>query len=434
MKKLGVYCAILMLIPGAVPGSAAELAFPGQADLSVLVQRSGAAAENLRLGELALENNDDYAAAEFLSSALQGRLDDPSAQLRAANYLHRSYLRTNQKALADELLEQLRTQKEFANEKQLLLLMQIRTEAFAGNHSKVIELCRQAEIADQTGNQASCELLELQGRAFQCLGDCKAARQSFERLLKLAGKDDCARLVALDGIVLNSLGLKDTNQARKALDTLKKTVPEELQKKFAARLQQLEWLTDASAGNTAAMETPFRFLAEKSEPPNVLLSRIALVLGDNYSSKKEFAVAGKYYAIAFKLAEIDFKQTALGAMLKNDLTAGDLKSALEHTRLYRKLYPAADDAHTMALLEAHLHNHLKDGKSAESTYLMLQKDDRVPQDIRYASALELIKIYQKSNRSGDAEKLFRFAINIAPDLKQKNMLRQLLGEYFYQLG
>jgi hypothetical protein len=110
MKKLGVYCAILMLIPGAVPGSAAELAFPGQADLSVLVQRSGAAAENLRLGELALENNDDYAAAEFLSSALQGRLDDPPAQLRAANYLHRSYLRTNQKALADELLEQLRTQ------------------------------------------------------------------------------------------------------------------------------------------------------------------------------------------------------------------------------------------------------------------------------------------------------------------------------------
>ena len=385
----------------------------------------------LQLGMLALENNDDQAAVEFLTNALNGP-QQPHVLRQTIVRLHTSLLRTNKFEQAAKVLLDASKRGEFQDHQYLLELMQCRSDYYQGSYAKALD--KSSKLQLPAADKTSCaEQLELQARCCSKLGRHAAARKYFAALDKLAPSQE-VRLTALEGILLNSLDLNDTQAAQKAFDKMQQLLTGKRDDETVQHLQKLRFLLACKKSQAADIYEDFKVLAEKSSKPDALISRIAILLTDHFLQQKKFDQAVKCSVTALDFAESSFKRTALKMLIESLTAAGKLTDAKVYITSFCKDYPQDPEFYHMVLLYANLCNQLQQNDEAITTYRKLYENKQAPQNIRFTASLELAKLYQKSNQQQLAVDQFKFAIANAPDKAMQIDLEHRLGEYLYQLG
>ena len=388
-------------------------------------------ARYLQLGMLALENNDDHAAVDFLTNALHGP-QQPHVMRRIVDALHASLLRTGRSADAEKLLKHARLMPEFQGFSSLLQLMASRGTYHQQQYQKVIDELEKLQLPPEDTLHRS-EQLELLGKSYSQLARHAVARKYFIRLYELNGPLP-GRLAAQEGILLNSLDLNDTDAANTALKELHKLLAGNKDAKYQTHLQKLQCLTACRNGKAAEIYDKFIGLTKNASTPDALLSRIAILLTDHFLQQKKFDQAAKCSLAALHLAESSFKRTALKILIETMVAAGKLTDAKAYIMKFCKDYPQDPEIYEMVLLSANLSNRMQLNDDAINIYSVLCKNKQVPQNIRFTATLELAKLYQKINQPQLAVDRFKNAIELAGSKAVQSDLEHRLGEYLYQLG
>lgn len=388
-------------------------------------------ARYLQLGMLALENNDDHAAVDFLTSALHGP-QQPHTLRRIVDALHASLLRTNRTGEAAALRQRAGNMPEFKEHPMLLQLMDSRMAYSRQQYQQVVAALQTLQIPEEDVLH-NCEQLELLAKAYSQMGRHAAARKSFIRLYALNGPLS-SRLTAQEGILLNSLDLNDTVSAQKALSELHKLAADNQSADYREHLQKLQWLVDCRTGKASEVYGQISAAAARAAKPDALLARTAILLTDHFLKQKKFDQAVAAAVLAWDFSETAFKRTALKILIEARVAAEKFPEALQDIKNFHKNYPQDPDRWQMAMLAANLYVQLRQNPAAIAAYSDLHRDPQVPQDIRFASALELAKLYQKNNSQQLAVDHFKSAIKLAASRAVQSDLEQRLGEYLYQLG
>ena len=115
----------------------------------------------LRLGELALENDDANTAAEFFNQALNG-LKDLVQRSLCMDLLHESLLEANRPGEADLLFTKLQENTGLPDRDNLLKLMNGRRLFFSGSFKAAVKTLKELSAHLTPNSRICCQALELQ--------------------------------------------------------------------------------------------------------------------------------------------------------------------------------------------------------------------------------------------------------------------------------
>ena len=417
--------------PGADSAGAEQNTAAG--DAALFAGKTDVGKRYLRLGELALENDDHRSAADFLTQALKS-LQDPEQRRLATDLLHESLLAAQRNTEADALLASAVAAPEFGGYSRLLKLMQARRMLYTGNGSDAIKIFRELSTHLDAADRVCFQALELLAMALNQVGDYEGAQKSCADLAAISSADGLWKLKALEGLIFNALAAGDTQVARTAWQKLQNELPEDLRQTFSDRLQKISWLVDCHSGAADKVEPEFRKKVQSSSATDPLLARVSLALSDLHRTRKDYIGALELSRKAFDLAEKVFQPAALRAVIENAISGRQLAEALQELQKYLEYFPGAADRSTMLLLAGNLNVHLNNFPAAAEYYQMVFNDPSMPRQHRLTAALELAGLSQKLSKMRDALKFFEFAIEHSDDSQRKNRLRLQYGEYLYQLG
>ncbi len=390
-------------------------------------------ARYLRLGELALENDDPEAAADFLRRALAA-LKDPETRRRAVDLLHESLLATHRVEDADKVLADAEKSPDFTTASDRLELMRARRLIYTGQPAAAVEKLHQLSVQLRPDDNGCRRTLELLAGALNAAGDFTGAEKRYADLAAVAGNDGLWRLKALEGATLNALDAKRVDQAKKLFSRIAREVPPALQNEFQPRLQKIQWLIEASDGQFPAIEAQYRAWVAKARPPDPLLARIAAAGARFRLSEHKNSDAIDLWRSAFRLAEESFRPAALRGLIDAEYAGGDAAGALKSLEHYFELFPNAPDRDRLMLFAAGLDNRLNRTAEAGRLYRKVFDSPDAASDLRCEAAIELAKLAQRTGNAQEAVSMFKFAISATTDLSRQRKLAQNLGEYLYLLG
>lgn len=425
IKSPALYALTLLLLCGSVAATENNTAI-GNADAVLFAGKGDEFYRYLRLGLLALENDDAAAAADYLRQALNG-LQDQELRAQASDLLLETLLVCNQKSEAEEVLKN--AEKEFAGNP-VKDLMQARWLLADGKTSECIDLCRKLTV-----QLKSCYLcfraLELQGRAFTAAGDSRAAQKSYADLAVVAANDALWKFKALEALIFVSLENKDEASARLAYSTMMKELPEDIRSQFSQRLEKLSWLIACSQKKVGNIKELFWQAAEKSRIPDPLLARVGFALADALPDAVE---AVKISRRAWELSENNIKEKALRRIIDHEIKNHLWADALTDGKRYLKLFEKSPGKGLILAAMGEVSMKLDHNDEAVKYWETLFNDAEVPEKLRFDAAVALAKLYQKAAKTEKALKMYSFATEHAPNENEHFKLYQETGEYLYQLG
>lgn len=422
--------ATLLLTALAVAPAAADTPVVG-GDAAVFAGRTDDSQRYLRLGELALENDDGESAAAFLKQSLSG-LTDPAQRRQAADLLQESLLMAQQVAEADILFDTMQKAPEFAGHSRELELMQGRRFFYEGELDKAIKIFRNLSVQLKNGDRICLQALSMLGKALGQKGDHAAAQKCFADLAAVAGNDGLWHYKALEGLIFHALNFGDMRSVKQARESIRREIPVELQQTFSGRLKKLDWLIGCANGQLDKVETVMLAEMKKLRTPDPLLARTAFAAAavcDDLVKRLQFS------QFACKFAERSFQETALIGLIEAENAMGLWRDAAKHAQEYLRDYPNSSRRYRIQFLTGLLCCKLDRSSEAINRFRQLFDDDTAPRQLRLDAAVALAKLYQKSQRVQDAVAMFRFVIGAEEiTAEQRSDLEQQLGEYFYQLG
>ena len=436
-SALGILCLACWSTGGAeavnpvIPAAAAAertgddaATFAGQTDI---FQRY------LRLGELALENDDANTAADFFSQALSG-LKDPLPRSLCIDLLHESLLEANRPGEADLLFTRLREDTDLPGRDGLLKLMNGRRMFFSGSFKSAVETLKELSAHLPTDSRICCQALELQGRALNLIGDFAGAQKCFADLAVAAGNNVLWQLKAWEGMIFNALDSGNMEEVKKLWQRMLREIPENRRSDFRSHWQKIGYLISCYEGNVDAVEPELRKAAGSVRPPDALLARIALTIADKRMSQKRYEEAAQFNDLALKFADSALRMEVLRSKIQTGVAGGALKQALRDLEQYLQKYPAASDRCKFIMLQGNLNCQLQNTAAAVECYKLVKESPEADLQQKIESALELGKIYQKTGEQQKALTMFEYAINAETAPQHKAHLMQLFGEYLYLLG
>ena len=433
MKKVILNKALtVLLLTVCAAAQAAETAPAAPADAATFAGNTDNSLRYLRLGELALENDDAASAVRFLTQSLPA-LSNPQLRRTATDLLHESLLRTGQVIPAAALLETALKSDDFAEYAPWLKLMQARQFACNGKSSEAIKLFRELTIQLQPGDWVCYRALESLGRELSRQGDYKNAQKCYADMAAIAGDNALWKFKALEGLIFHALDAGDLAMATQAWEDLAREVPQSLQDTLQLRLQKLKWLLDCHGGKSINVEKDFLKTAAASRMPDPLIARIAYTIAGEATSDYQRAV--KYARMAYDYAEGSFRENALLAVIELEIASKMFSEALQDAAKYLKNFPAGSFRHRVLATLGSVHLQLKNDAGAINNFRKLFDDTTAEANLRLSAAESLAALYQKNAQVAEAVAMYEFAIKAsAEDAERQGALLQEFGEYLYRLG
>ncbi|MBE6368288.1 MAG: tetratricopeptide repeat protein [Lentisphaerae bacterium] len=418
----------------AAPGSQV---LPGSGnsgdDAATFAGRTDSSKRYMRLGELALENDDANSAAEFFAQALSELKDLPQQGI-CMDFLHESLLEANRFGEADLLAAKLKELPEFPDRNALLTLMNGRRMFFSGQFKEAVRILGELTGQLVPERRIGCQALELQGRAMNLLGDFSGAQKCFADLAAVAGKNIIWQLKAWEGMIFNALDAGNLEQVGKLWSRMQQAVPDDQRRDFSSHWQKISWLIKCYEGKFDAVEPELRKVVKSVRPPDALLARIALAGADSRLSQKRFAEAAELNDLALKFADSSLRMEVLRSKIQTGISGGALKQALQDLEQYLAKFPAAADRFYFMMLQGNLNYRLKNTREAIECYLQVKNSAEASWPQKIESALELGKIYQKEGEPQKALEMFEYAVKSETAPEKKLHLMHIFGEYLYLLG
>ena len=427
MRRIAAYYITGVLVFSAL--NAAENIFAA-GDAAIFAGKVSAGERCLRLGELALENDDAAAAAEFFRQSLEN-LQDNALKVQATDRLLESLLADNRSKEARKLLNASAGDQLFANSS-MLKLMQARMFFYEHKNDEALKVLSKLTEKLDPADPATFPALELLSRVLSDMGNYAAARNAALDMAVISDGDDLRKFKSLERLIFLALANNDLAQAEKAFNRLKTGLPAEVLAGFAGRVKKLALLMDCYNGKSKDVQADFQIIAEKSAGPDPLLSRIAYALAQEV--KDDLGNAVKYAKLAYKFAEGSFRQMALKRVIQLEIAGKFWQDALNDALNFKELFPSAPDQDTLAAVIGDLYIQLGKNDDAVRTLAKLCKDKDADMSIRCSAAGKLARLYQKQDKVPEASAMFKFAIENIEDKVLKSSVEHEFGEYLYKLG
>ena len=417
---------------GAMLFLCCSLAAYGIADAFMFAGNGDMHDRYLRLGELALENDDPATAADFLGKALPD-LNDPQQRRMATDLLHESLLKSNKQTQAETVLQEAGKSAFFAGHEQYLRLMQARELFYSGKLPEAIALLKELTVQLLPGDRVCFRALELLGKALSRGGDYRGAQKSYADMAAIAGNNALWKLKALEGLIFHALDGGDLAMANRAWNDLSEEIPPELQDALKTRLQKLKWLLDCHAGKSSKLENEILQTAASTRLPDPLMARIAYTVANEATDNYQRAI--KFARMAYKFAEGAFRENALLAVIELEVTAGMWDEALKDCRNYLEIFSPGSYRHRVMAVIGSIYVETKKDSEAIKTFRKIYDDPAAPADLRLSAAESLAALYQKNALVNEASAMYKFAIqSVSGDAERQGRLLQEYGEYLYRLG
>ena len=427
MKHIAAYISVGLLAFSVLNGAEIKA---NTTDAALFAGKGNAGERYYRLGELALENFDAAAAAEFFRQSLKD-LPEGSLRYQATDRLLASLLAAGKVDEAEKLLAQAAENQQFS-QSSMYKLMQSRMLLYSGKTTQAIKLLKDLTVKLDHRRAVTFPALELLSKALSESGDYAAARQTALDMAVIAGNNDLQKFKALEWVIFLALANDDLEQAKKAQKIMQEELPEDLQKNLANRMEKLGWLMDCRSGKSKDITEKFLKSAEKSAAPDPLLARIAYALAENAGKDAEKAV--KYAKLAYKFAEGAFRQTALKTVIQLEIAGKFWQDALNDALNFKAIFPAAPGQDELQGVIGDLYILL--GRNDEAVKILsdLCKNKNADMQERCAAAGKLARLYQKQSKVLEASEMFKFAIENVKDKALKSSFEHEFGEYLYRLG
>lgn len=398
-------------------------------DAAIFAGRTSAGERCLRLGELALENDDAAAAADFFRQALEN-LQDNALRVQAADRLLESLLAANRSKEAEKLLNDSAKDKIFADSS-MFKLMQARVLFYEQKSNEAIKILTEITAKLDPSNPATFPALELLSKVLSDSGDYAAARKAALDMAVISGSDGLRKFKSLEWLIFLALANNDIAQAEKAYRMLDE-VPENIRSNFSGRIEKLSWLLESFNGKGKSVAEEFMKNAAKAAAPDPLLSRIAYALAQEVQD--DFAQAVKYAKLAYKFAEGSFRQTALKRVIMLEIAGKFWQDALNDALNFKKVFPEAPGMDALKSVIGDLYIQLGMNEDAVKTLAELCASEKADMAERCDAARRLARLYQKQDKVAEASAMFKFAIENIKDKDLKHSVEHEFGEYLYKLG
>ena len=427
MEKIAVYFMTGVLVFSAL-NAAENASITG--DAAIFAGKVNAGERYFRLGELALENDDAAAAADFFRQSLNS-LQDKDLRIQATDRLLESLLAANRGEEAGKLLNSAVKDKLFAGSN-MLKLMQARMLFYKHKNSSAVKLLTGITGKLDPADPATFPALELLSKALSNDGNYAAARKIALDMAVIAGDNYLKKFKAMENLIFLALANNDIKQAEKAFLDLKTSVPEDILANFARRIKKLGLLLECYTNKGKDIQKDFQNIAGNAKAPDPLLARIAYALAQKVQNTPGKAV--EYAKLAYKFAEGAFRQTALKKVIILEIDGKFWQDALDDALNFMTLFPKAPGQDSLMAVIGDLYIQLGKTDDAVRIFAGLCKDKNADMAERCSAAGKLARLYQKQDKVPEAAAMFKFAIENIKDKDLKSSVQHEFGEYLYKLG
>ena len=427
MKKIAVYCMTGVLMFSAL--NAAENA-SATGDAAIFAGKFNAGERYFRLGELALENDDAAAAADFFRQSLKS-LQDNALRIQATDCLLESLLALNGIDEAEKLLNDAAKDQLFAGSN-MLKLMQARMFFCKHKNDKAIKLLTEITGKPDPADPATYPALELLSKVLSHAGDYAAAGKAALDMATVAGGNDLRKFKAMENLIFLALANNDPEQAKKAFESLTTGIEEDVLCNFSDRTKKLGLLLECYNSGSNDVQNKFQSFAGNAQAPDPLLARIAYTLAQK--AQDDLGKAVEYAKMAYKFAEGAFRQTALKRVIQLEISGKFWQDALNDALNFKAVFPDAPGQDTLMALIGDLYIQLGRNNDAAEILSKLCSDKTADMSIRCSAAGKLARLYQKQDKVPEASAMFKFAIENVKNKDLKSSIQHEFGEYLYKLG